>query len=68
MWLTVGILAERSMNDLTGSDLPDLAVPLRIMVILLAPFLFLVFERHLFYKRKLSLGLAEVDGELKQGE
>jgi uncharacterized RDD family membrane protein YckC len=53
MWLVVGVLAERSMNDLTGgSELPNMVLPLRIVVILLSPILFLVFERHLFYRRR----------------
>ncbi len=65
MWLVVGVLAERSMNDLTGgSELPYMVLPLRIVVIVLAPIMFLVFERHLFYRSRNSLTvLDEVDGK-----
>ncbi|NVK41159.1 MAG: hypothetical protein HWE39_07930 [Oceanospirillaceae bacterium] len=64
IWLNVGIIAERSMSDLTGgSELPYINLPLRIAVILLSPILFLVFERHLFYSS--SDGLSEIEDDIK---
>ncbi|MBV0933594.1 hypothetical protein [Marinobacterium weihaiense] len=67
MWLVVGILAERSMNDLTGgSELPYMVLPLRIVVILLAPILFLVFERHIFFKKKLNGCVTDIDGRMNR--
>ena len=52
IWLNVGIFAARAMDQLDGSTpLAPMVLPLRLMVILLAPIGLLIFERHLFYAK-----------------
>ena len=55
-WLNLGILAARAMNELDGATpLEEMVLPLRLVVILLAPIGLLIFERHLFYSRREGL-------------
>jgi hypothetical protein len=53
IWLTVGLLTSRNMDDAFGGafELETLALPLRITSIILAPITFLIFERHIFYRK-----------------
>ncbi len=50
-WLNLGILVYRSTSDLGHEPLESMVLPLRLLVILLAPLGLLIFERHLFYKK-----------------
>ena len=53
LWLVVGIFSARSMDELDGAaPLEEMTLPLRLIVILVAPIALLIFERHLFYSRK----------------
>lgn len=66
IWLNVGILAERSMSGSNGgSELPYLTLPWRILVILLAPIMFLVHERQLFFCPRDRLAPIEDDFKLR---
>ena len=51
VWLNVGILAYKSTADLGNEPLESMGLPLRLLVIILAPFGLLIFERHLFYAK-----------------
>ena len=58
IWLNVGIMAARAMNELDGATpLESMVLPLRLVVILLAPIGFLIFERHIFYSRPEALDI-----------
>jgi hypothetical protein len=50
-WLNIGILAFRSTNDLVDTPLETLSLPIRLIMILLAPIGLLIYERHLFYDK-----------------
>lgn len=50
VWLNVGILAYKSTSDMGNEPLESMILPLRL-VVLLAPFGLLMFERHLFYAK-----------------
>ena len=55
IWLNIGIFSARSMDELDGAaPLEEMVLPLRLIVILLAPLAMLVFERHLFYSKRES--------------
>jgi len=67
IWLNVGIIAERSLTDLNGgSELPYLSRPWRIVVILLAPIMFLICERHLFFSSRDRI--APIEDNFKIGD
>lgn len=51
IWLNVGILAYKSTSDMGNEPLESMVLPLRLVIILLAPFGLLMFERHLFYAK-----------------
>lgn len=51
IWINVGILGYKSTIDMGGDSLESLALPLRLMIILLSPVGLLIFERHLFYAK-----------------
>lgn len=56
MWINLGVFAARAMNELDGvTPLDTLIIPLRLAVILLAPIMFLVYERHLFYSKAVPM-------------
>ena len=50
-WLNIGILAYKSTEDIGNEPLESMALPLRLLVIVLAPVGLLIFERHLFYAK-----------------
>lgn len=53
IWLNIGILSAKSMDELDGAaPLEEMILPLRLIVILLAPLAMLAFERHLFYSKE----------------
>jgi hypothetical protein len=53
LWLNCGLLAAKSMNDVYDAvPLEEMVLPLRLFVILIAPVLLLIFERHLFYSSR----------------
>tara|TARA_Y100000296_G_scaffold26795_1_gene31477 strand:- start:10393 stop:10614 length:222 start_codon:yes stop_codon:yes gene_type:complete len=51
IWLNVGILAYKSTTDMGNESLESMVLPLRLVVIILAPIGVLIFERHLFYSK-----------------
>lgn len=51
IWLNVGILAYKSTTDMGNEPLESMVLPLRLVVIILAPFGLLILERHLFYSK-----------------
>jgi hypothetical protein len=53
IWLNIGILASRNMDDFVGgaAGLETLPLSFRILSILIAPITLLIFERHVFYRK-----------------
>lgn len=53
LWLCIGILAARYINSSAygGSPLETMVLPLRLVVILTAPVVILIYERHLFFNK-----------------
>jgi len=56
IWVNVGLIAARAENALDGLiPLDTVSVPVRLIMILIAPVTYLIFDRHIFYKKKVTL-------------